>query len=128
MFAAGHVILRGSCENLNTSGATRRVLLDPKNLPPSHKAKLKQGNHVKNAPKKDNNKMVLWFEVDDTGCGMQRRTLFQAHTKTHSENVFSHKNLRHLSVYYIFQELIRVNGNLFLKALSKLIPQQLERK
>ncbi|KAM1529097.1 histidine kinase 1-like isoform X2 [Malus sylvestris] len=67
---SGHVILRGSCENLNTSGDTRRILHDQKNLPPSHKAKLKQGNHVKNAPKKDNNKMVLWFEVDDTGCGI----------------------------------------------------------
>lgn len=66
MFPAGHVILRGSCEN--TSGDIRRILFDHKNSRPSHKAKLKQGNHVKKAPKKDN-KMILWFEVDDTGCG-----------------------------------------------------------
>ncbi|CAB4318194.1 unnamed protein product [Prunus armeniaca] len=64
---SGHVILRGSCEN--TSGDIRRIPFDQKNLRPSHKAKLKQGNHVKKAPKKDD-KMILWFEVDDTGCGI----------------------------------------------------------
>ncbi|KAM1062590.1 hypothetical protein EV2_027654 [Malus domestica] len=67
---SGHVILRGSCENFNISGDTRRILLDQKNLWPSHKAKLKQGNHVKKASNKDDNKMILWFEVDDTGCGI----------------------------------------------------------
>ncbi|XP_009379374.1 histidine kinase 1 isoform X2 [Pyrus x bretschneideri] len=67
---SGHVILRGSCENFNVSGDTRRILLDQKNLWPSHKAKLKQGNHVKKASNKDDNKMILWFEVDDTGCGI----------------------------------------------------------
>lgn len=66
MFPAGHVILRGSCEN--TSGDIRRIPFDQKNLRRSHKAKLKQGNHVKKAQKKDD-KMILWFEVDDTGCG-----------------------------------------------------------
>ncbi|KAM1479637.1 hypothetical protein ACFX2I_026892 [Malus domestica] len=67
---SGHVILRGLCENFNISGDTRRILLDQKNLWPSHKAKLKQGNHVKKASNKDDNKMILWFEVDDTGCGI----------------------------------------------------------
>ncbi|KAM1047653.1 histidine kinase 1-like isoform X2 [Malus sylvestris] len=67
---SGHVILRGSCENFNISGDTRRILLDQKNLWPSHKAKLKQSNHVKKASNKDDNKMILWFEVDDTGCGI----------------------------------------------------------
>lgn len=69
MFPAGHIILRGSCENLDASGDTRRISLDQKSLRSSHKAKLKQGNNAKKNPKKDN-KMVLWFEVDDTGCGM----------------------------------------------------------
>lgn len=73
MFPAGHIILRGSCENLNSSGDTRRISPDQKSLWSSHKAKLKQGNYAKKAHKKDN-KMILWFEVDDTGCGMHLRT------------------------------------------------------
>ncbi|XP_004287798.1 PREDICTED: histidine kinase 1 [Fragaria vesca subsp. vesca] len=66
---SGHIILRGSCENLDASGDTRRISLDQKSLRSSHKAKLKQGNNAKKNPKKDN-KMVLLFEVDDTGCGI----------------------------------------------------------
>ncbi|XP_061999257.1 histidine kinase 1 [Rosa rugosa] len=66
---SGHIILRGSCENLNSSGDTRRISPDQKSLWSSHKAKLKQGNYAKKAHKKDN-KMILWFEVDDTGCGI----------------------------------------------------------
>ncbi|KAK9948399.1 hypothetical protein M0R45_003979 [Rubus argutus] len=66
---SGHIILRGSCENLNPTGDSRRIALNQKSLLSSHKAKLKQGNHAKKAPNKDN-KMILWFEVDDTGCGI----------------------------------------------------------
>ncbi|XP_050374747.1 histidine kinase 1 [Argentina anserina] len=66
---SGHIILRGSCENLNASGDTMRISFDQKSLQSSHKAKLKQGNYAMKTPKKDN-KMVLWFEVDDTGCGI----------------------------------------------------------
>lgn len=32
-----------------------------------------QGNHMKKACKKDN-RMILWFEVDDTGCGRNLKT------------------------------------------------------
>lgn len=37
-----------------------------------NRTKMKQqGDHTKNAFKKDN-KMTLWFELDDTGCGMSK--------------------------------------------------------
>lgn len=36
---------------------------------PSRTKMKQQGDHTKNVCKKDN-KMTLWFELDDTGCGM----------------------------------------------------------
>lgn len=69
-FAAGHIILRGWCENLDTSSTTVTSPLNKKESRVAFKAKLKQhGKHVRNACKKEN-KIILWFEVDDTGCGM----------------------------------------------------------
>jgi hypothetical protein len=39
------------------------------------KPKLRQqGNHLKKACKKEN-KMILWFEIDDTGCGMNPKKI-----------------------------------------------------
>ena len=70
MLSAGHIILRGWCENPNVSTDSGKFSPDPKKSLSALKPKLKQhGNHMKKANKKDN-KMILWFEVDDTGCGM----------------------------------------------------------
>ncbi|XVF59799.1 hypothetical protein PTKIN_Ptkin07bG0304700 [Pterospermum kingtungense] len=67
---SGHIILRGWCENLNVSTDSGKFSPDPKKSLSALKSKLKQhGNHMKKASKRDN-KIILWFEVDDTGCGI----------------------------------------------------------
>ncbi|XVE87451.1 hypothetical protein DITRI_Ditri18aG0118500 [Diplodiscus trichospermus] len=67
---SGHIILRGWCENPNVSSDSGRFSSDQKKPLSALKTKLKQhGNHVKKASKKDN-KMILWFELDDTGSGI----------------------------------------------------------
>ncbi|GMN29054.1 hypothetical protein TIFTF001_002269 [Ficus carica] len=67
---SGHVILRGWCQNLNTVSNKGKFPVEQKKLKCAHKMKLRhQGNHTKEVTKKDNKK-ILWFEVDDTGCGI----------------------------------------------------------
>ncbi|XVE82467.1 hypothetical protein DITRI_Ditri16bG0007000 [Diplodiscus trichospermus] len=67
---SGHIILRGWCENPNVSTDSGKFSPDLKKPLFALKSKLKQnGNHLKKACKRDN-KMILWFEVDDTGCGI----------------------------------------------------------
>ncbi|KAE8715930.1 Histidine kinase 1 [Hibiscus syriacus] len=67
---SGHIVLRGWCENPNVSSDSGKFSPDQKKPLSALKTKLKQhGNHMKKASKKDN-KMILWFEVDDTGCGI----------------------------------------------------------
>ncbi|GAB4847551.1 Histidine kinase 1, variant 2 [Ancistrocladus abbreviatus] len=63
---SGHIVLRGWCEKPNISGD----LLSKKDFGSASLPKsMQQGPFTKNTPKKDN-KMTLWFEVDDTGCGI----------------------------------------------------------
>ncbi|XVF62203.1 hypothetical protein PTKIN_Ptkin08bG0198400 [Pterospermum kingtungense] len=67
---SGHIILRGWCENPNVSSDSGKLSPDQKKPLSALKTKLKQhGNHMKKASKRDN-KMILWFEVDDTGSGI----------------------------------------------------------
>ncbi|KAK9285901.1 hypothetical protein L1049_025102 [Liquidambar formosana] len=67
---SGHIILRGWCENSDTSSNIRKFPLNQKESRAALMAKLKQhGSHARRASKKDN-KIILWFEVDDTGCGI----------------------------------------------------------
>ncbi|XP_015581157.1 histidine kinase 1 isoform X2 [Ricinus communis] len=67
---SGHIVLRGWCENISTSNDTAKSPLEQKKLRCALKTKLRQqGNHMKKASKKEN-KVILWFEVDDTGCGI----------------------------------------------------------
>ncbi|KAL3527229.1 hypothetical protein ACH5RR_011885 [Cinchona calisaya] len=68
---SGHIILRGWCENPNPVISTSKSSISPKNSWPAQKMKLKlHGSHQKRSLKKEN-KMVLRFEVDDTGCGIE---------------------------------------------------------
>lgn len=70
-FAAGYIILRGWCENPNTLANSRKFSVNQKESWSAPKVKLKpHGNHARKPSKRDNNKTVLWFEVDDTGCGI----------------------------------------------------------
>ncbi|KAL6959920.1 hypothetical protein U1Q18_040070, partial [Sarracenia purpurea var. burkii] len=67
----GYIVLRGWCENPNTSDNTRKFTLNPKESWYAHKTNLKQHvNRAKGSCKKEN-KVILYFEVDDTGCGMK---------------------------------------------------------
>ncbi|KAJ8771074.1 hypothetical protein K2173_023399 [Erythroxylum novogranatense] len=67
---SGHIILRGWCENLSTFSDTTKFHLDQKKNRCTLRTKLKQQeNHVKKMCRKENN-MILWFEIDDTGCGI----------------------------------------------------------
>ncbi|XP_022923178.1 histidine kinase 1-like isoform X1 [Cucurbita moschata] len=66
----GHIILRGWCETSNTLKEMGKSCMDQKKSRFPNRTKMKQhGDHMKNAFKKDN-KMTLWFELDDTGCGI----------------------------------------------------------
>ncbi|KAF6170830.1 hypothetical protein GIB67_015782 [Kingdonia uniflora] len=68
--SSGHIILRGWCESSNTGTYTNKFPLDQKEPRSAVKAKSNQhGNHGKKTTKKDN-KIVIWFEVDDSGCGI----------------------------------------------------------
>ncbi|KAF8410419.1 hypothetical protein HHK36_002948 [Tetracentron sinense] len=68
--SSGHIILRGWCENSNTLSNTEKLPLGQKESWSELKTKSKQhGNHAKRACKKDK-RISLWFEVDDTGCGI----------------------------------------------------------
>ncbi|OVA19612.1 Signal transduction response regulator [Macleaya cordata] len=68
--SSGHIILRGWCESSKTASNALKLATDQKESRSSPKIKSKQhGNHEKRTSKKDN-KIVLWFEVDDTGCGI----------------------------------------------------------
>ncbi|VFQ99844.1 unnamed protein product [Cuscuta campestris] len=67
----GHIILRGWCENSNSNTLTSSRK-GPMESWPSPKVRFKdqEGGHCGKPFKKDNDKTVLWFEVDDTGCGI----------------------------------------------------------
>ncbi|KAL8532074.1 hypothetical protein ACS0TY_008620 [Phlomoides rotata] len=62
--SSGYIVLRGRCET-ETDNKARYSSLHPKESWCAQKLKWKR----KSCSKKDN-KMVLWFEVDDTGCGI----------------------------------------------------------
>ncbi|KAK1261905.1 Histidine kinase 1 [Acorus gramineus] len=67
--SSGHIILRGWCENYDTSGMTK--LSTSQNKPHClFKRKSKPRESIMNNDKKSNRKIILWFEVDDTGCGI----------------------------------------------------------
>ncbi|XP_010266814.1 PREDICTED: histidine kinase 1 [Nelumbo nucifera] len=65
--SSGHIILRGWCEN---SFNIVKFPLSQKESCYANKTKLKQhGSHAKKTFKKDK-KVILCFELDDTGCGI----------------------------------------------------------
>ncbi|TKY70318.1 Histidine kinase 1 [Spatholobus suberectus] len=67
---SGHIILRGWCENPNSSVDSPNFPLDQKKSRSLQKFREKpNANHAKKTSIKDN-KVILWFEVDDTGCGI----------------------------------------------------------
>ncbi|KAE9614589.1 hypothetical protein Lal_00012239 [Lupinus albus] len=70
---SGHIILRGWCENPNSYSDSSNFPLEQKKSGCAQKAKAKQHENQANITSKRDNKMILWFEVDDTGCGIDQR-------------------------------------------------------
>ncbi|MED6108456.1 Histidine kinase 1 [Stylosanthes scabra] len=67
---SGHIILRGWCEYPNSCNSSPIFPLEQKKSRCIQKSREKQNaNNVKRTTKRDN-KVILWFEVDDTGCGI----------------------------------------------------------
>lgn len=70
LLTAGYIILRGWCETADTDNKRRESSINPKESWCAQKLKRRrEASHGKTGSKKDN-RMILWFEVDDTGCGM----------------------------------------------------------
>ncbi|KAK9165130.1 hypothetical protein Scep_000321 [Stephania cephalantha] len=69
--SSGHIILRGWCQRSNTSSSMEKLPINQKESLPAFRTKLKQHsiNHSSRGLKKEN-RIKLFFEVDDTGCGI----------------------------------------------------------
>ena len=66
---SGYIVLRGWCDYPNTLSSSRKCSLDQKDPRSTHATKFKlQRSNDKRICRKDN-KMILYFEVEDTGCG-----------------------------------------------------------
>ncbi|XP_019446887.1 PREDICTED: histidine kinase 1-like [Lupinus angustifolius] len=70
---SGHIILRGWCENPNSYSDSSNFPLEQKKSGCAQKTKAKQHENQAKRTSKRVNKMILWFEVDDTGCGIDPR-------------------------------------------------------
>ncbi|KAK1410483.1 hypothetical protein QVD17_37020 [Tagetes erecta] len=64
---SGYIILRGWCEDPHSFVENGKFSLDQKALWPAPKNKMIQ-QEIQD--KNKDNKVILWFEVDDTGCGI----------------------------------------------------------
>ncbi|KAJ1408782.1 Signal transduction response regulator, receiver domain [Sesbania bispinosa] len=64
---SGHIILRGWCENPKSCSESPNFPLDQKKSRSLQKSREKP--NAKRTFMRDN-KVILWFEVDDTGCGI----------------------------------------------------------
>ncbi|KAK9129453.1 hypothetical protein Sjap_009940 [Stephania japonica] len=69
--SSGHIILRGWCQRSNTSSSMEKFPINQKESQPAFRTKLKQRstNHSNRGLKKEN-RIKLFFEIDDTGCGI----------------------------------------------------------
>ncbi|XP_010489420.1 PREDICTED: histidine kinase 1 [Camelina sativa] len=66
----GHIILRGWCDNMNSLHDEMSLTVDRKKPWAPMKTKMVQHRTHFQKSFKNANKMVLWFEIDDTGCGI----------------------------------------------------------
>ncbi|XP_073058098.1 histidine kinase 1-like isoform X1 [Primulina eburnea] len=67
---SGYIILRGWCETLDTDNSTRNLSFNQKESWRAHKTKRKRETCHEQICSKKGNETILWFEVDDTGCGI----------------------------------------------------------
>ncbi|WZZ02844.1 hypothetical protein YC2023_088765 [Brassica napus] len=66
----GHIILRGWCDSVNSLHDEMSLTVDRKKPWAPVKTKLVHHRNHLHKSCKNENKIVLWFEVDDTGCGI----------------------------------------------------------
>ncbi|GAB2224437.1 hypothetical protein Droror1_Dr00005196 [Drosera rotundifolia] len=66
---SGHIFLRGWCETTNTSGGVEISVLNQQESGTTLRKPEIQRPCQKNVSVRDN-KVTLWFEVEDTGCGI----------------------------------------------------------
>ncbi|KAJ0838295.1 putative histidine kinase response regulator and transcription factor RR-A-type family [Helianthus annuus] len=64
---SGYIILRGWCENLNSFSNNENFFVDQRALWSAYQKKIRRNE--KRTCKSDNT-MILFFEVEDTGCGI----------------------------------------------------------
>ncbi|XP_020530708.1 histidine kinase 1 isoform X3 [Amborella trichopoda] len=68
--SSGHLILRGWTGFSNNFSCKRKPWLDEQNTQVSLKKKVKQHGGIGEGSFKRDDQITLWFEVDDTGCGI----------------------------------------------------------
>nr|XP_043639148.1 histidine kinase 1-like [Erigeron canadensis] len=67
---SGYIILRGWCENLDSFSNSENFFIDHKALLSASQKKIsREGLHERRSCKNDKT-MILFFEVEDTGCGI----------------------------------------------------------
>ncbi|CAK8540022.1 unnamed protein product [Lathyrus sativus] len=67
---SGHVILRGWCEYPNSCDSPNFYLDQKKSRIVQKNKEKPNANHARRISMRDNNNVILWFEVEDTGCGI----------------------------------------------------------
>ncbi|KAI3451415.1 hypothetical protein Pfo_008080 [Paulownia fortunei] len=67
---SGYIILRGWCETADSDSNTRKSSLNQKGSWCAYKTKREQDVSRGKISSEEVNKMILWFEVDDSGCGI----------------------------------------------------------
>ncbi|KAD3640692.1 hypothetical protein E3N88_29915 [Mikania micrantha] len=67
---SGYIILRGWCENLNSFSYNDNFFVDQRALWSAYQKKIKRKGLDKNKTSKNDNIVILYFEVEDTGCGI----------------------------------------------------------
>ncbi|XP_044469579.1 histidine kinase 1-like [Mangifera indica] len=67
---SGYVIVRGWCETWSSFEDSGKSLLEQKKSWCALKSKFKQQAIQAKKTCKKENKMILWFEIEDTGCGI----------------------------------------------------------
>ncbi|KAI3712812.1 hypothetical protein L1987_71378 [Smallanthus sonchifolius] len=67
---SGYIILRGWCENLNSFSYNENFFVDHRALWAAYQKKIKRKGLDEKKASKNDNTMILFFEVEDTGCGI----------------------------------------------------------
>ncbi|GMH06557.1 hypothetical protein Nepgr_008397 [Nepenthes gracilis] len=67
---SGHIVLRGWCNKSNVHSGMGRTLHNQKECTSANAPKSKEQAAIANITRRKDNKMAFWFEVDDTGCGI----------------------------------------------------------